>query len=548
MTPSTPLEKFLYWEKETPNNVFLRQPFGDEWKMWTYAQAGDEIKRIAQAIKNLGFPPGTKIATLSKNCAHWIMTDLAIIMNGHVSVPLYATLTAHSIREILEHSESKAIIIGKLDHYEDEQKAGIPDSLIRIGIELYGIKERNSWEQYLKTEAPLTEFHSWKKDDLLTIIYTSGTTGTPKGVMHNVQAFDTTVQTAVTDLKIKLHPKLFSFLPLSHIAERMGIEMVGLYQGADFSFSESLELFPKNLAATQPDIFFAVPRLWGKFQEKILIQLPQKKLNLLLSIPIVNSIIRKKIKAKLGLSRATHIYSGAAPISKDVLAWFEKLGVVIYQAYGMTEDCVYSHFNREGANKHGTVGQRLTGLQVKIAEDGEIRLKSTGNMMGYYKEPTMTAESFDEENFFKTGDRGEVDAQGFLKITGRAKDNFKTDKGKYIAPAPIETKLLVNSDIEQVCVVGMGIPQPIALITLSASARSKSKEEITESLSASLTTVNAGLENYEKLEKAVIMKEDWTIENGLMTPKLSVKRYAVEKIHVPSYPQWYEKPGQVVWE
>mgnify|MGYP001599507518 CR=1 FL=1 len=547
MTPSSVLEKFLYWEKETPDNLFLRQPFGDEWKTWTYQQAGDEIKRIAQAIKKLGFPTGTKIASLSKNCAHWIMADLAVIMNGHVSVPLYSTLTARSIREILEHSEAKAIIIGKLDHYE-EQKKGIPDSLIRIGIELYGIQESNSWENYIKNESPLTEFHTWRKDDLLTIIYTSGTTGTPKGVMHNVQAFDTTVQTAVTDLKIKLHPKLFSFLPLSHIAERMGIEMLGIYQGAQFSFSESLEVFPKNLANTQPDIFFAVPRLWGKFQEKILIQLPQKKLNLLLSIPIVNSIIRKKIKTKLGLSRATHIYSGAAPISKDVLVWFEKLGIVIYQAYGMTEDCVYSHFNREGANKHGTVGQRLTGVQVKIAEDGEIRLKSTGNMMGYYKEPKMTADTFDEENFFKTGDRGEIDAQGFLKITGRAKDNFKTDKGKYIAPAPIETKLLVNSDIEQVCVVGMGIPQPIALVILSASARSKSEEEIKKSLSSSLDIVNAGLENYEKLEKAVIMKEDWTIENGLMTPKLSVKRYAVEKIHLPKYPVWFGKQGQVVWE
>lgn len=547
MTPSTPLEKFLYWEKQTPDNIFLRQPFGEEWKTWTYRQAGDEIKRVAHALKQLGLPKGSKIATLSKNCAHWIMADLAIIMNGYISVPLYSTLTARSIREILEHSESKAIIIGKLDHYEEQQE-GIPEGLIRIGIELYDIHEPNSWENYVKTQSPLTDFHAWSQTDLLTIIYTSGTTGMPKGVMHSIQAFDTTVQNAVVDLKIAMHPKLFSFLPLSHIAERMGIEMVGIYQGALFSFSESLEVFPKNLADTQPDIFFAVPRLWGKFQEKILQQLPQKRLNLLLSIPIVGSIIKKKIKKKLGLSNATHIYSGAAPISVDMLVWFEKIGVTIFQAYGMTEDCVYSHFNREGANRHGTVGQRLTGVEVKIAEDGEIRLKSTGNMMGYYKEPGLTAAAFDENQFFKTGDRGEIDAQGFLKITGRAKDNFKTDKGKYIAPAPIETKLLINTDIEQVCVVGMGIPQPIALVILSPSARNKSKEEIVMSLSSSLDTINAGLENYEKLEKAVIMKEDWTIENGLMTPKFSVKRYAVEQIHVPAYPTWYEKAGKVIWE
>ena len=475
------------------------------------------------------------------------MADLAIMITGNISVPLYPTLTSPSIRQILEHSEAKAIIIGKLDNYES-QKAGIPSGLIRIGISAYQIQEEITWEGLLKRNEPLKEIAPWNNDEVMTIIYTSGTTGGPKGVMHSMGAFDAAVNVAIKDLKLPLHPRLFSYLPISHIAERMGIEMFGLYSGAEFSFAESLELFPKNLMETQPEIFFAVPRIWAKFQEKILEKLPQAKLDRLLSIPIVNWIIKKSIRKKLGLAKATHIYSGAAPIAVDLLKWFEKLDVIIFQALGMTEDCVYSHFNRHGANRFGTVGQRLSGLQVKIANDGEFRLKGPSLMKGYYKNPELTAQAFDEDGFLKTGDIGEIDQDGFLTITGRIKDQFKTDKGKYISPTPIEVKLLSSTDVEQVCVVGMGIPQPIALIILSAAGKAKSKEAIIQSLSDLLTAHNPTLEKYERLEKAIIMKEDWTIENGLMTPTMKVKRNEVEKIHLPKYLKWYEMEGLVVWE
>ena len=546
--PSSPLAQFLKWEKEIPASTFLRQPINGEWKTWTYQQAGDEIRKIASGIQALNFPDRSNIALLSKNCAHWIMADLAIMMTGHISVPLYATLTAPSIKQILEHSESKAIIIGKLDDYQVQQE-GIPSNIVRIGIELFGIKEKLSWEEMLKTQPPITKIHSWAKDDLMTIMYTSGTTGMPKGVMHTSGNFDHTLTAAINELNLPNRPKLFSYLPISHIAERMGIEVYGLYAGAEFSFAESLESFPKNLFETQPHTFFAVPRIWAKFREKILEKMPQKKLSVLLAIPIIGSVVKKSIRKKLGLSRATHIYSGAAPIAVDLLEWFNSIGIEIFQAIGMTEDCVYSHFNRHGKNKLGTVGVPFKDLKVKIADDGELRLKGEGNMKGYYKESTLTAEAFDEEGFLKTGDKGEIDKEAFLTIVGRIKDQFKTDKGKYVAPAPIEMKLLANTDIEQVCVVGMGIPQPIVLTVLSAAGQAKSKAEITQSLSASLSEVNARLESYEKLEKAVIMKTDWSIANGLMTPTMKVKRNEVEKIHVPKYSNWYHaKEGMVIWE
>ena len=382
----------------------------------------------------------------------------------------------------------------------------------------------------------------------MTIIYTSGTTGRPKGVMHTAGNFDTVLQVAIKDLKLPFRPVMFSYLPLSHVAERMGIEFNGIYNGATISFAESIENFAKNVEEVQPHVFFAVPRLWGKFREGILKKIPQSKLNILLAIPGVNTFIKKSIRKKLGLSRASHIYSAAAPISVSLLKWFRRLDITIIQALGMTEDCVYAHFERPFENKIGSVGKPLTGLQVKLSPEGELRVKSVSNTKGYYKEPELTAELFDEDGYLKTGDLCEYDHDGFLFVIGRLKDQFKTDKGKYISPTPIETRLLANTDIEQTCVVGMGIPQPIALVTLSDIGKTKTKEQINESLAQSLKEINPALEHFEQMEKIVVMKENWTIDNGLLTPTLRVKRNQVEKIHQPFYPEWFHRSELIVWE
>ena len=214
----------------------------------------------------------------------------------------------------------------------------------------------------------------------------------------------------------------------------------------------------------------------------------------------------------------------------------------------MTEDCVYAHYERPWDYKLGSVGKPLTGLQVKFSPEGELCVKSDSNTLGYYKEPQLTAELFDEDGYLKTGDLCEYDHDGFLFVTGRVKDLFKTNKGKYIAPTPIETKLLVNTDIEQACVVGMGIPQPIALITLSETGKQKTKATLEEGFASLLETTNPKLEQYERLEKIVVMKESWTVDNGLLTPTMKVKRNQVEKIHQGFYPEWFEAEGKVIWE
>jgi long-chain acyl-CoA synthetase len=545
--PSTPLEQFLKWEKENPERIFLRQPANGVWKTWTWAQACKEARRIAKGFHSLGLKEGDHIAILSKNCAQWIIVDIAIMMAGCISIPIYPTLSAAAIEPILIHSEAKAIIIGKLDDFA-LQTNGIPANMIRISVNAYGIKEKHTIEELIDKNEPLNNFYSWKKDEVLTIIYTSGTTGKSKGVMHVAGTFGATLTAAIPQLELPHQPELISYLPLSHIAEKVGVEMNALFTCGTISFAESLESFSKNLAEVQPQIFFAVPRIWQKMREGILSKLSQQKLGIILLIPLVNSFFRKSLKKKMGFSRVSHFYSAAAPISIELQEWYKKIGIIIYQAYGMTEDCVYSHFCGPKAHKFGTVGKALPGVVAKIADDGEIRLKSEGNMKGYYKEPQMTAEAFDDENYLKTGDMGEYDNDGFLKITGRVKDQFKTDKGKYISPAPIEVKLHSNTDVEHVCIVGTGVPQPMALVCLSDSGKKKTKGELIKSFTESLSSINPLLEKFEKIEKMVIMKESWTIANNMITPSLKVKRNEIEKIHLPKYPAWYEKQGTVVWE
>lgn len=542
---NSPLERLYHWESTTPNNLYLHQPVNDQWHEYSYQKAVDQIRRMAAALRAMNLGPGSRVALLSKNCAHWIMADYAIWMAGYVSVPLYPTLTANSIRKIVDHSEAKVIFVGKLDGYES-QREGIAESIQKISFPFFGITEGLQWDTLIEQHEPIKENVIRNVEEMITLMYTSGTTGMPKGVMLNPKAMEFVVINAVKKFYLKESKEhFFSYLPLSHIAERLLVQLIGTHTGSTIHFTESLEKFAGNLQSVQPTIFLGVPRIWAKFQEGVMTKMPS--LDTLLKIPLVSSLIKRVILKKLGLSKAAMCLTGAAPIPVSSLKWFQKIGLEIHDIYGMTENMAYSHGNLPDV-KFGTVGKAWDDIEVRLSTEGEIQTRHPGHMMGYYKEPGLTAEAFTEDGYLRTGDKAEMDSDGYYRITGRIKDLFKTDKGKYIAPAPIEEKLSANADIDQVCVVGMGIPQPIALIVLSPLGKAKSKETIVESLSQTLKSVNAVLEGYEKLETGVIMNEAWTVENNLMTPTLKIRRSDVEKIFVPHYPKWYADKGLVVWE
>ncbi len=544
MEYQSPLSWLYKWEKTTPDKIYLKQPIDDVWHTWSWKQTGAEVRVLAAAILDLQLPPGSHIATISKNCAHWIITDLAIMMAGHVSIPLYPNLQAQTIEQILAHSEARLLFVGKLDDWA-AMKPGVPASLPCISFPFCNNEGCESWEDFITSHRPLTGDIERKESDTCSIVYTSGTTGLPKGVMFTFASFSFAASMAAGHFKFKNTERFFSYLPLSHIAERMLVEMISLYIGGEVSFAESLQKFPANLAAAKPTVFLGVHRIWTRFQQGILAKIPQKKLDLLLRIPFVSGLVKRKIKKSLGLGEATTILTGAAPTPPSLIRWYDKLGIRIQEAYAMTENCCYSHVTLSNNIRIGFVGQPLPACQVRLGTNDEIEIKHPALMAGYYKEEAMTREVFTADGFLKTGDEGFIDAEGFLKITGRVKDLFKTAKGKYVAPSPIEMMFASNTHLEQVCIVGSGLPQPMALVTLSATGKSSVPGEMDKTFNSLRLDINEGLDDHEKIAKIVVLSEEWTVENNLLTPSFKIKRNAIEKRYAEHYESWYSAKAVV---
>ena len=549
----TPLEKVQNWVKTAPNSVFLRQPIDGEYKEFTWKEVDDQARRMASALLGLGLEKGDRVAILAKNSAEWFITDYAIQLASLISVPLYPMQSPESIEYVINHSESKAIIIGKLDGAK-AMESGIPANVTRIGMP-YSIdmKIEHQWNDLLAKYEPSTAQPVHGMDDLMTLIYTSGTTGNPKGVMHTYGSFSFGAQNAANTLPVGQQDRFLSFLPLSHIAERFMVLGCSTYGGATVTFVESLDTFAQNLQDTLPTVFFAVPRLWKKFQQQISVKMPEEKLNKLLRIPLLNRIVRGKIKKALGLNKARMVVSGASPIAKSLLEWYAKIGIDINEGYGMTENLAYGPaINMPGAVKLGSVGsiKSLPHNEVRITDAGEIIVRSPSLMKGYYLEPEKTAETI-QDGWLHTGDRGEIDSDGYLTITGRVKDVFKTSKGKFVQPNKLEGLLHRNTNIEQICVAGSGHSQPIVLIELTEDAKSRLPEaakEIEDDIMKTAMSVNKELEHHEIIDRIFVVDDVWTPENGMLTPTMKIKRNEVEKKYGPLCDKYRESKTRFVWE
>lgn len=551
-TYTTPLEMLYQWNEEVPNRIFLRQPINGEYKNFTWAQVNDQARRLASSLLAQGLVKGDRVAILSKNCAQWFISDYAIQLAGLINVPLYPMQTPDALEYVLKHSESKAIIIGKLDGAK-EMEPGIPENITRIAMP-YEMEMRidHQWDNLLSSHEPITDSPVHSMDDLMTIIYTSGTTGNPKGVMHTYRSFSSGAQNAARVLKINKDDRYLSFLPLSHIAERFMVLGCSTYGCSEVSFVESLDTFGDNLQTTRPTLLFSVPRILQKFQQKVNSKLPQEKLDKLLRIPLINKLIRKKIQKGMGLDKSRMLICGASPIALNLLQWYKDIGLEINEGYGMTENLAYGPaLNLPGAVKIGSVGSitALPNIEVRITDEGEIITRSPTLMSGYYLEPEKTAETI-RDGWLHTGDRGEIDSDGYLTITGRIKDVFKTSKGKFIQPNKIECLLQHNPLIEQVCVLGSGAPQPVCLIELSEAGQNLAREDklaIETSLKDTLKKVNQEVEHHEILDRAFIISDTWTPENGLLTPTMKIKRNMVEKYYTPLCEQNSSNKSEVIW-
>jgi len=548
-----PLEQVYRWEKAKADDIYLTQPMGNGVvQEYTWNRAVGEARRMASYLKSLDLPPKSNIGLLSKNCAHWIMADIAIWMAGHVSVPLYPTLNEETVSYILDHSEAKLLFVGKLDDWE-MMKPGVPDDMPCVSFPLSPPNDYPTWDNLVAENAPMQEDTERSADELATIVYTSGSTGRPKGVMISFGSLGIAATGAAESLEMYSRDRMLSYLPLAHVFERFVVEQVSLHVGFQLFFAETLDTFVEDLKRARPTFFVSVPRLWSKFQLGVFKKMPPEKLERLLKIPFVSKLIKKKILTGLGLEHCRLAASGSAPLSEDIINWYRGLGLELLEGYGMSENFAYSHISFPGRSRVGYVGEALPGVEHRISEIGEIQVKSPATMMGYYKDEEKTQETFTEDGFLMTGDKGEIDEMGRLKITGRIKEIFKTSKGKYVAPAPIENKIISHNSIEMVCVAGAECPQPHALIQLSEEAMPKRDDpafraELEEGLKQLISEVNGTVDPHEALQFMVVVKDVWGIENGFLTPTMKIKRNIIEDVYKAQIEGWYGSRQKVIWE
>jgi len=543
MDYQTTLQNFIVNSGKYQQQPFLHQPVDGQWHVFSFTDVEQQARTIAASLLAQGYQQGDRIGILSKNCAQWFIADLAIMMAGLVSVPIYATAGEKTISYVIEHSQMKAIFVGKLDSL-DAATASIPKSVLSIAFPYPTVTCSHTWQTWLTEYQPLATLHQSKLDDCMSIVYTSGTTGNPKGVVLSHLNLASAGQCTAKLNKTTRKDKILSYLPLAHITERSVVENVAYYSGCQIYFVDSLESFIDDLRYASPTLFLSVPRLWAKFQAQVLHQIPEKKLNFLLKVPFIGSVVAKKIRTKLGLNSATVFASGSAPISLSLLQWFQKIGINIGEGWGMSEtsglSCGNFPFN---ADYLGTIGRPIACVEMKLSEQQELMIRGEAVFKEYYLNPDLTEVAF-TDGWFHTGDKGEVTIDGAYKIIGRIKEEFKTSKGKYVAPGPIEQMLCRNSDIEQVCVMGLGMKQPIALVVLGE-GKDRFDSRIHQDILATLTQVNIEIESHQRLDYIFICAESWTCENELLTPTLKLKRESIEQHYLKLLPEIVEDKIQI---
>ncbi len=554
-TFETLLDCLAHWAHIKPTTVYLTQPVNvTDVIEYTWSEVNDEVKRMAAYLQSLNLPAHSRIGILGKNSAHWIMADLAIWMAGHISVPIYPTVNADTAHYVLEHSQAELLFVGKMDELWPIVQAGIPAEIRKVCLPLAPAIEGVTWNDVIASIEPTSSPVKRSQHELATIIYTSGSTGQPKGVMITFGAMVAAVNGIANTLCLRGDDRMLSYLHLAHAAERAIVQTSSLYYGISVFFAYNLDTFLQDLNRAKPTLFFSVPRLWTRFYNGISQKLSPRLQSILFATPVLSGVVKRRILAKLGLQHVRLALSGSAPLAPTLINWYRELGLELLEGYAMTENFAYSHGNRPGDNKEGYVGAPYPGVECRISDEGEVLVKSPANMAGYYNNPELTALAFTEDGFLKTGDMGQTDSDNRLKITGRIKELFKTSKGKYVAPVPIENLLAGNVLVEAVCVTGPSLNQPIGLIMLSQSAQrmlaanNEEKSTIAEQLEALIRHVNQHVEAHEKLACLVVVKDLWSMENGLLTPTMKIKRNLIEGRYLPKASAWLSQRSPVVFE
>ena len=526
-------------QKFTRPDRFLQKSKGAYHPMST-EEFARRVRACAGALASMGVVRGDRVAILSYNRVEWAIADFACQLLGVADVPIYSTLPPDQVAYILQDSGAKAIFVENAD-----QVAKLRGLTIRT-ISFDPAEGAESFEDFLKKggEPPVVKV---EPDDVATVIYTSGTTGVPKGVMLTQRNLVSNMLASAAAFDITPSDMILSFLPLSHVFERIFDYLFFLW-GTSIAYAEHVDKVAENLMEIRPTIMAAVPRFYEKVYSKIKKSVAEQKpwkqglfewaravgaaageyhrrgarppLGLRFRLGLAKLLVLNKLQGRVG-GRIRFFVSGGGALSRDVAEFFYSLGLPILEGYGLTETSPVICVNRIGATRLGTVGQTISGVEIKIAPDGEILARGPNIMKGYFNKPEETAKVI-VDGWFATGDIGEIDADGYLKITDRKKDLFKTSGGKYIAPSVIEGRLKLSPRILNAVVIGDARKFPSALIV---PAKGVTREEIAQEVA----TLNETLAHHEQLKKFELLEADFTIDGGELTPTMKVKRKVVEK-------------------
>jgi long-chain acyl-CoA synthetase len=554
------------------------------------AEVVDKVHRLAKALVDAGVERGDRVGLMAENGPHWPIVDFASVCIGAVLVPVYPTLTPEQAAFIVNDSGAKIVFAEGDERYEglQGQKGSMPnlEELVLIGG---GIPGATTLDQLFERGegADADEFRQRaalnQPDDLATFIYTSGTTGNPKGVMLTHGNIVSNIKGSLEVLDIQGDYTALSFLPLSHSFERT-VDYFYFLRGVTIAYAESVQAVAQNLQEVRPHIFVSVPRVYEKVLAKVqenIAKAPALRQKIFhwavsvgrdalayrlqdkappgllgLKLGLADTLVFSKIRERLG-GRFVYAMSGGAPLAQDVAEFFWGAGIPIYEGYGLSETSPVLSVNAPGRVKMGTVGKALPGVTLKIAEDGEILAQGPNIMKGYHNLPEATAEAIDADGWFHTGDIGEIDEEGFLRITDRKKEIIVNAYGKNVAPAPVENAIKASRYIGQVMVVGDRRKFLAALVVpdfeaLAVWATAKgldhsdmeallAQDQVQELFRTEIEEVNQKLAKYERVQAWELLPEEWTIEGGEMTPTLKVKRRIVNQKHGERIDAMYER-------
>ena len=583
----------IFWAgvKDHPDRTALRRRgAGGGWTPLSWAEYGRAVEEIAAALVELGIAHGDRVAVLSGNRPEWHQADLAALTVGAVSVPVYQTLSPQQVSYVLGHSATRVVFV---------ENAAQRDKVLEVVKELPALERvvlfdgqadgddalvttldalRETGAARLAAEPGVLEGRrqAIDPDALATLVYTSGTTGPPKGTMLSHRNIVWTLHSILDVVPLYPEDRFFSYLPLSHIAERVVSHFGQIAAGGETWFAQSIQTLADDIPACRPTVFFGVPRVWQKLQQKVVEHVhatsgPKGALakaylsaaeatgenrdSASIQYKVLDKLVGAKIRGQLGLDKARILVSAAAPIHPSLLRWFHGVGLPVIEVYGQTEDCGPTTINPPGRVRIGSAGLPMPGVELRLEEDGEILVQGGNVCQGYYNDPEGTAALLDAQGWMHSGDVGRIDEDGYLWITDRKKDLIINAAGKNIAPQELETRLKVEPLISQAVVIGEGRRYLVALLTVDPDAAKAwgaehgktappeallDDPDLQAEVAASVARVNSEHAQVEQIKKWKVLPHDLSMDNDELTPTLKVKRKVIDKRYADVITELYK--------